>query len=99
MANGFKVFAQNEVLTAADVNDLLMEQSICVFADASARDNNSAGFGQMASAQHDGLCAYIEDVDEFQVRINGTWQRMGTKAEVDAASAEVALLNLYMEVL
>jgi len=24
---------------------------------------------------------------------------MGTKAEVDAASAEVALLNLYMEVL
>ena len=75
------------------------ETTSAVFADASARDNNSAGFGQMASAQHDGLCAYIEDVDEFQVRINGTWQRMGTKAEVDAASAEVALLNLYMEVL
>ena len=37
MANGFKVFAVGEVLTAADVNDYLMEQSISIFADSTAR--------------------------------------------------------------
>ena len=96
MANGFRVFAQNEVLTAANVNDYLAEQAVCEFADASARDTS---FNTMSGGQHDGLCAYLEDVDQFQVRINGAWQRMGTKAEVDAASAEIALIQLYMEVL
>jgi len=38
MANGFKVFSTGEVLTAADVNDYLMEQSIGIFADSTARD-------------------------------------------------------------
>jgi len=38
MPSGFKVFATGEVLTASDVNNYLMEQSICVFADATARD-------------------------------------------------------------
>lgn len=38
MPSGFKTFATGEVLTASDVNNYLMEQSICVFADASARD-------------------------------------------------------------
>jgi len=38
MPSGFKTFATGEVLTASDVNNYLMEQSICVFADATARD-------------------------------------------------------------
>ena len=96
MANGFRIFAQNEVLTAANVNDYLAEQAVCVFADAAARDTS---FNTMSGGQHDGLCCYLEDVDQFQVRINGTWSRMGTKAEVDAASADIARLELYMEVL
>lgn len=96
MANGFRVFAQNEVLTAANVNDYLAEQAVCVFADATARDN---AFNLMDGGQHDGLCCYLEDVDQFQVRIGGAWTRMGTKAEVDAASADIARLELYMEVL
>lgn len=38
MPSGFKTFVTGEVLTASDVNNYLMEQSICVFADATARD-------------------------------------------------------------
>lgn len=38
MPSGFKTFATGEVLTASDVNNYLMEQTICVFADATARD-------------------------------------------------------------
>ena len=35
---GFKTFASGEVLTAANVNGYLMEQSVMAFASASARD-------------------------------------------------------------
>lgn len=35
---GFKTFAAGEVLTAANVNGYLMQQTIMVFADATARD-------------------------------------------------------------
>jgi len=38
MPSGFKTFVTGEVLTASDVNNYLMEQSICVFADGTARD-------------------------------------------------------------
>jgi len=38
MPSGFKTFATGEVLTASDVNNYLMEQSICVFLDGTARD-------------------------------------------------------------
>lgn len=35
----FKVFQNNTALTVEDLNDVLMEQAIMTFADASARDN------------------------------------------------------------
>jgi len=35
---GRKVFEANEVLTAADVNGYLMDQSLMVFDDSTARD-------------------------------------------------------------
>ena len=47
MANGFRVFAQNEVLTAANVNDYLAEQAVCVFADASALKLSSTRLGKV----------------------------------------------------
>jgi hypothetical protein len=33
----YKIFQVNEILTAADVNDYLMEQAVMTFADATAR--------------------------------------------------------------
>ena len=89
----YKVFVANEILTAADVNDFLMEQAVMLFANDAAR--NTA----LASVLTDGMAVYLQDVDEFQIRINSSWQRMGTYAEVQAESATDALLSLYMEVL
>jgi len=38
MGSGFKTFTAGSVLTASDVNNYLMEQSVMVFANAAARD-------------------------------------------------------------
>ena len=59
MANGFKVFSTGEVLTAADVNDYLMEQSISIFADSSARDSQ-------ISSPVEGQFCYLSDSNVLQ---------------------------------
>ena len=70
MANGFKVFSVSEVLTAADVNDYLMEQSIGIFANSTARDAQITSpiegqFAYLAAA----WASYIGDGDITGVTI------------------------------
>lgn len=57
---GRKVFAANEVLTAADVNGYLMDQSVMVFADAAARTS-------AISSPSDGMMSYLVDLAQVQV--------------------------------
>lgn len=38
MTSGFKVFEDGVVLTAGEVMGFMMNQQVCVFADAAARD-------------------------------------------------------------
>lgn len=66
MANGFKVFAVSEVLTAADVNDYLMEQSIAIFADSTARD------AQISSPVEGQFC-YLADTNVLQFYNGSAW--------------------------
>ena len=66
MANGFKVFAVGEVLTAADVNDYLMEQSIGIFADSTARD------AQITSPIEGQFC-YLADTNVLQFYNGSAW--------------------------
>ena len=66
MANGFKVFAVSEVLTAADVNDYLMEQSISIFADSTARD------AQISSPVEGQFC-YLADTNVLQFYNGSAW--------------------------
>ena len=66
MPNGFKVFAVSEVLTAADVNDYLMEQSIAIFADSTARD------AQISSPVEGQFC-YLADSNVLQFYNGSSW--------------------------
>ena len=66
MANGFKVFAVGEVLTAADVNDYLMEQSISIFADSTARD-------AQITSPIEGMFCYLADTNELQFYNGSAW--------------------------
>ena len=66
MANGFKVFAVGEVLTAADVNDYLMEQSISIFADSTARD-------AQITSPIEGMFCYLADSNVLQFYNGSAW--------------------------
>lgn len=73
MGSGFKTFTAGSVLTASDVNNFLMEQSIMVFATTAARD-------AAITAPEAGMVAYINtsDVNRGFYIYNGTaWQRGG----------------------
>ena len=66
MANGFKVFSTGEVLTAADVNDYLMEQSIGIFANATARD-------AQITSPIEGQFAYLSDTNALFYYDGSAW--------------------------
>ena len=79
MANGFKVFAVGEVLTAADVNDYLMEQSIGIFADSTARD------AQITSPIEGQFC-YLADSDVLQLYTT-SWNDFIGAGDITAVTA------------
>lgn len=63
---GFKTFAAGEVLTAANVNGYLMQQSIMVFADASARD-------AAISSPSEGMFVYLTGTNALQFYDGSAW--------------------------
>lgn len=62
---GYKLFNTGDVLTAAEVNTYLQEQSVMVFANAAAR--TSALSGVLA----EGMITYLKDTDAVE-KYNGT---------------------------
>ena len=71
MGSGFRTFATSEVLTASNVQNYLMEQSVMSFASTGARDVS-------VTAPEDGMVAYIRsnDASEGLYTYNGTsWRR------------------------
>ena len=72
MGSGFKTFNAADVLTASDVNNYLMEQTVMSFASTGARD-------VAITAPEDGMVAYIRsnDSSEGLYTYNGTSWRKG----------------------
>lgn len=64
---GFKTFASGEVLTAANVNTYLMQQTVMVFADSSAR---STALGANVS---EGMLSYLKDTNQVEVYNGSAW--------------------------
>jgi len=80
MANGFKVFAVGEVLTAADVNDYLMEQSISIFADSTARD-------AQITSPIEGMFCYLADTNVLQYYDGSAWGSYIGDGDITAVNA------------
>ena len=80
MANGFKVFSVGEVLTAADVNDYLMEQSISIFADSTARD------AQITSPIEGQFC-YLADSNVLQLYNGSSWANFIGEGDITGVTA------------
>lgn len=64
---GYKLFNTGDVLTAQQVNEYLMQQTVMVFADASAR--TTALSGVLA----EGMLSYLKSTDQAEVYNGSAW--------------------------
>jgi hypothetical protein len=64
---GYKLFNTGDVLTAAQVNTYLMEQTVMVFADAAARTTALTG------VVSEGMISYLKDTNAVEVYDGSNW--------------------------
>lgn len=68
--SGRKVWVADDVLTAADVNDYLMDQAVMVFANAAGRS------GAILSPT-EGMLTYRSDDNVFEFYNGSSWVQIG----------------------
>lgn len=68
---GAKLFVSGDVLTAAQVNTYLMDQTIMRFATTAARDAAFGGVGEPTLAE--GMFAYIDADDTLYFYTGSAW--------------------------
>ena len=73
---GYKLFASGDVLTAADVNTYLQEQTIMVFASTSARDT------ALNSVKSEGMFVYITGTNTLQFYDGSSWTDTSLTADI-----------------
>jgi len=75
---GRKVFTSGEILTSADVNSFLMDQSVMVFADSSARSS-------AIPSPSEGMVTFREDQDVVEVYDGAAFKTVGGLVAVESA--------------
>ena len=76
---GYKLFATGDVLTAAQVNTYLMQQTVMVFASSTAR--TTALSGVLA----EGMVSYLQDTNSLEVYDGSAW--IGATGDITALTA------------
>lgn len=77
---GAKLFTSGSVLTAAQVNTYLMDQSVMRFADEAARTAAFGGVGEPVLAS--GMVSYLVDIASVQVYNGSAWVAIGGGADI-----------------
>ena len=81
---GRQVFTAGEVLTAADVNGYLMDQTVMVFADATART-------AAISAPSEGMVTYLSDTNALEYYDGSAFVGVSNPGDITAVTAGTAL--------
>lgn len=71
---GYKLFNVGDVLTAAQVNTYLQEQTVMSFADAAARTSALSG------VLSEGMMSYLRDTNAVQVYNGSAWVAVGSSS-------------------
>jgi hypothetical protein len=81
----FKDFVAGDILTASDVDSLLMRQTIMTFADSAARD------AALSAVLAEGMFCYLNDTNAFQVYDGSAWADVSNPGDITAVTAGTAL--------
>ena len=82
---GYKLFNTGDVLTAAQVNTYLNEQTVMVFASSAAR--TSALSGVLA----EGMVSYLQDTNAVEVYNGSAWVGVGNVGDITEVQAGVGI--------
>lgn len=88
---GAKLFVSGDVLTAAQVNTYLMDQTIMRFATTTARDAAFGGAGEPTLAE--GMFAYTDDTNTVWFYTGSAWQAFGITNDSDQLVLAAALFS------
>lgn len=84
---GRKVWAADDVLTAADLNNFLMDQSVMVFANASARSG-------AILAPENGMLTYRSDASIYEFYNGSSWVQINAGSATNAGRvAGITIFN------
>ena len=82
----FKDFAAGDVLTAADVDDFLMRQTVMTFDDSTAR-----GTALGTAVITEGMVTFLKDTDALEFWDGSSWQGVSNPGDITAVTAGTAL--------
>lgn len=81
---GALLFTSGSVLTAAQVNTYLMDQSVMVFASAAVRDAAFGGAGEPVLAE--GMVCYLTDSNSLFYYTGTSWSALGENDQLVLSS-------------
>ena len=73
---GYKLFNTGDVLTAAQVNTYLQEQTVMVFASSAARTS------ALSSVLAEGMMSYLQDTNSVEVYNGSAWVSIGSSGDI-----------------
>lgn len=82
----FKDFAAGDILTAADVDDYLMRQTVMTFDDSTAR-----GTALGTAVLTEGMVSYLKDTNTLQYYDGSAWADVSNPGDITAVTAGTAL--------
>jgi hypothetical protein len=82
---GYKLFQTGDVLTAAQVNTYLNEQTVMVFANAAARTS------ALTSVLAEGMVSYLQDTNAVEVYNGSAWVGVSGAGDVTEVQAGVGI--------
>jgi hypothetical protein len=82
---GYKLFNTGDVLTAAQVNTYLNEQTVMVFANAAARTS------ALTSVLAEGMMSYLQDTNSVEVYNGSSWVNVGNAGDITEVQAGVGI--------
>lgn len=86
---GVRLFTAGSILTASQVNEYLMDQTVCVFNDAAARDASFGGVGEPVLAE--GRLAYLKSDDTIYVYTGSAWVEL--QSGIAGTAGQVVVYN------